>query len=199
MEFSFENISFYLILILPGLISLKVFHLIIPVHQKEASKDILDGLFYSSLNALILVPVYFFLINLEDILGVFIYFILYALMLLVSTLFPFIIYKVRIKGSVSQKFLLPHPTSWDYYFGLRKTCFVLIHLKDGKTVGGYYGKNSFASASPKEGDIYIEKVYKINKDNTFGDPIPDSNGLLITKENYDFIELYKINIGVKNE
>jgi len=199
MEFSFENISFYLVLILPGLISLKIFHLIVPIHQKESSNDILDGLFYSSINALILVPVYFIMLYLEDTLGILIYFILYALMLLVSIFFPFAIYKIRTKGYISNKLLLPYATSWDYYFGLREPCFVLIHLKDGKKVGGYYGQNSYASASPKEGDIYIEKVFKINKDSTFGDPISESSGLLITKENYDFIELYKINKGEKNE
>ena len=88
------------------------------------------------------------------------------------------------------KFQLPFPTAWDYFFNQRETCFILFHLKDGSKIAGYFGKDSFACAFPKHGDIYVELVYQLDKDGKFGGPIKDSKGLLITKEEYSFVEIF---------
>jgi hypothetical protein len=60
------------------------------------------------------------------------------------------------------------PTAWDYQFGrLRKAHWVLVKLKDGSMVGGFFGTHSFASSDPEERDIYIEQVYRIDQDSTW--------------------------------
>ncbi|MEQ9091358.1 MAG: DUF6338 family protein [Balneola sp.] len=189
MDFSFENISFYMILILPGLVSLKVFNLIVPIKRRSTSENLLDGLFYSSLNAIILIPFYFFILGLEFKYGLV---VLYCLMLLISFLSPFIVYSFWIKKSISKKLLLPFPTPWDYFFNKREPCFILIHLKSGHKIGGFYGENSYANAFPDNGDIYLETTYSVTKNGEFGKPIPDSKGLIVTRDEYVFIELFNI-------
>jgi len=67
---------------------------------------------------------------------------------------------------------------------------MLIHLKDDSMIGGYYGTNSYASTSPDERSVYLEKVYKINSDGTFGQEIQDSFGLVISKDDYKYIEFF---------
>jgi len=67
---------------------------------------------------------------------------------------------------------------------------MLIHLKDDSMIGGYYGQNSYASSSIDEESIYLEKVYKIKPDGTFGEEIQDSFGLVISKDNYKYIEFF---------
>lgn len=67
---------------------------------------------------------------------------------------------------------------------------MLIHLKDDSMIGGYYGQNSYASTSPDEQSVYLEKVYKIKPDGTFGEQIQDSFGLVISKDDYKYIEFF---------
>lgn len=67
---------------------------------------------------------------------------------------------------------------------------MLIHLNNGKLIGGYYGLNSYATSFPNQGDVYLEVVYKVKEDGTFEEAIEDSYGLLLTKDQY--IEIFSV-------
>jgi len=59
------------------------------------------------------------------------------------------------------------PTAWDYkFYNTTTPQWVIVTLKDGSTVGGLFGGNSFASSEGPERDLFIEKVYKIPNDST---------------------------------
>jgi hypothetical protein len=83
-----------------------------------------------------------------------------------------------------------YPTGWDYFVHQRRSCFMIIHLKDDNMIGGYYGENSYTSTFPNEPSIYLEKAFKINPDGTFGSEIADSFGLVISKEDFKYIEFF---------
>lgn len=195
MEISIEQISLFLVFVLPGLISLKVFSLIVPTKTRGVSEFLFDGLFYTSLNLIFLIPIYFYLLRFEESLDYWVFVIFYFSMLLLSIGFPFFVYWLYSKESFTKRFLLPFPTSWDYFFIKRESCFIIFHLKDGEKIGGYYGEKSYSCSYPDEGSIYIEAVFKVNKDGTLGDKIEGTKGLLITKDQYDFIEMFEIPIG----
>ena len=73
------------------------------------------------------------------------------------------------------------PTAWDYQFGrLREAHWVLVELKDGSTVAGFFGTHSFASSDPEERDVFIEQVYRIDEDNTWH-PMKLGHGTLIAR------------------
>jgi hypothetical protein len=55
----------------------------------------------------------------------------------------------------------PIPTGWDWIFSTTDPCFVLITLKEGTEIAGYFGDRSMASSDPEHRDIYIERVYKL--------------------------------------
>ena len=60
------------------------------------------------------------------------------------------------------------PTAWDYQFGrMREAHWVLVRLKDGGSVAGFFGTRSFASSDPEERDIFIEQVYRIDEDSNW--------------------------------
>jgi hypothetical protein len=59
-------------------------------------------------------------------------------------------------------------------------------------IGGYFGENSYATSFPNEGDVYLETVYRIQDDGTFGEPIDLSRGLLIRRDEYTHIEIFGI-------
>ncbi|MDE0684892.1 MAG: DUF6338 family protein, partial [Candidatus Poribacteria bacterium] len=76
--------------------------------------------------------------------------------------------------------------------------FVLGQLKDGNKFGGYYGFKSYVTSFPTEGDIYLETVYRVDKDGKFEAAIDGSDGAVIRKDQYDLIEFFKTPGGIKN-
>ena len=80
------------------------------------------------------------------------------------------------------------PTSWDYCFSEQKSLWVIITLKSGKIIYGLFGENSFASSDPYERDIYIEKIYNVDKNMKWVDNEGRSEGIYIAKEEIDTIE-----------
>lgn len=80
----------------------------------------------------------------------------------------------------------------DFFFDQREPGFVLVHLTDGKLLGGYWGSNSYAGSFPNDGDIYLEAVYTIDEAGEFGDPIPNTRGVLLRKEQYFYVELFSV-------
>jgi len=64
-------------------------------------------------------------------------------------------------------------------------------LKNGNLVAGYWGPGSYASAFPEQDDLYVSAVYKVDANGRIGDPIPSTNGLLIARDEYTYIELLK--------
>jgi hypothetical protein len=69
---------------------------------------------------------------------------------------------------------------------------MLIHLTDGSVVGGYWGEQSYASSYPEQGDLYLSAVYKVDDSGQFEAPLEDTDGLLIRKDQYSYLELFKV-------
>jgi len=54
------------------------------------------------------------------------------------------------------------PTTWDLQFGrMNEPHWVLVTMKDGSQVAGYFGGRSCASSDPPWGDLYIEQVMSV--------------------------------------
>jgi hypothetical protein len=70
---------------------------------------------------------------------------------------------------------------------------MLIHIKDGRVIGGLYGPDSFASSYPEREDIYLEEIWKIDEEGKFLGKIADTKGLLINADIIEYIELFNIN------
>lgn len=68
----------------------------------------------------------------------------------------------------------------------------MIHLKNGQMVGGFYGPDSYATSFPNHGDIYLEAVYRVDETGTFVEPIESTQGLLISRDEYSYIELLSV-------
>ena len=58
-------------------------------------------------------------------------------------------------------------SAWDWRFANCADCFVMVVMKDGIKWAGYLGKQSFISSIPTERDIFLEKVYTIEDDNSW--------------------------------
>ena len=187
-----NSILIFIFFFLPGFISIKIwslFHI-----RKEVSQHILiyDCIFFSILNFVILSPIAIPLFNYGWYKINFFLFVLFILLydFIAPFSWPFLWRYLRNQKFLYKYFQLPYSTAWDYFIDQRKSCFVLIHLYDDSMIGGYYGLNSYATPSIDEGSIYLERVYKINSDGTFGDEIQNSFGLVISKCDYKYLELF---------
>jgi len=185
-------ILLFVFFFLPGFVSLKVWSLFYRQGKIEYNVFLYDCLFFSVTNLGILSPIVVPFLMYVDVkshpalVGLFI--LLYSFV--APMLWP-CCWHWLINRKLVYKFLeLPYPTAWDYFIHQRKCCFVLIHLKDDNMIGGYYGRNSYASTSPDEQSIYLERVFKVNADGTFAEEVPDSFGLVISKTDYKYIEFF---------
>jgi hypothetical protein len=79
------------------------------------------------------------------------------------------------------------PTAWDYkFYNTREPVWVQVELLDGKKICGLFGTSSFASSTPKERDVYIEKAVVI-KDGRW-QPLERSDGVWINGSQVKCIE-----------
>lgn len=96
----------------------------------------------------------------------------------------------KLKCNVS----LPIPSAWDYFFSQQEAFHVIVTLIDDTKVYGYFGSKSYSSSDCDERDIYLEKTYKQDGDNVWGED-DESAGILIHQSQIRAIEFLQ---GVKN-
>lgn len=201
MDFNLTNLFFILTLIIPGIISIKVYDLFVATDRTKipATHYILDAMLFSILNNIVILPI---LLLFSDILNIYSiqslekfylenkfngFFLYIFIFIFVPIILPVILIGIRkqIPG------LSPHKTAWDCFFSKKPACFILVHLKNGSFMGGLYSENSYVNAFPKSNDLYIEETWKINEDGTFVEKIAGTKGFYVCKEDYDYIEFFE--------
>ena len=82
----------------------------------------------------------------------------------------------------------PVPSAWDNAFRTRSACFVRARLKSGTWVGGWYGRNSHASAYPHPGDLFLETAREMRSDGGFGPRVQRTGGLYLRMDDVEILE-----------
>lgn len=83
------------------------------------------------------------------------------------------------------------PTAWDYTFEHEEPAWVIVRLKDGSIVYGFWGTESFAGDERGERDLFVEAVFKPANSGHW-QPIPDTGGILIKANEIATIEFRRI-------
>lgn len=188
-----ESWTLFLVMIVPGLISMHVYRLLFAAREIDWKNGLVQALFYSSLNTVaclpILVPIHQdnFLKNHPN----WYLAILMMVLLVIPVAWPFLYRRLLGWRWLASKIQLPYPTAWDYFFDRRIPVFVLVQLRNGSKIGGYYGLQSYATSFPTEGDIYLEIVYSVDENGKFIKPTEASDGAIIRKDQYELIEFFK--------
>ncbi|HFL4946123.1 TPA: DUF6338 family protein [Escherichia coli] len=190
----------FVLFIMPGFISMRVYRLFHPSIDLDTSKVLIDVVSYSCINfSFLLIPIY--LIETNDIFlkHPILYYIFYFLVLIViPVLLPVVLLKIRNWEKV--KNILPHPIgrSWDYFFSTRQRCWVLVTLKNGKKYGGFYGSDSFASNSPEPEQIYLEKHWALDENGDFDHELADTLGIIILTNEIESVEFIEVKLHSPN-
>ena len=187
-----ESYTLFLVLVVPGLITMHVYRLLFAAREIDWKGGLVQALFYSSLNLAVSLPI-LVPIHRHNFLEEHPYWYVAWLMVVLLVLpvaWPFL-YQVLLRWQwLASKIQLPYPTAWDYFFGRREPVFVLVQLRNGTRLGGYYGLRSYATSFPTDGDIYLETVYHVDEDGKFKESIEGSSGVLIRKDQYELIEFF---------
>ena len=84
-----------------------------------------------------------------------------------------------------------HPVSkpWDYVFGKKQSYWVIVHLNDGRRIGGRFDTNSFASTDPAKEQIYLEELWNLDENGGFAKRVDRTGGIIISEDSILAVEL----------
>ena len=189
----FDNFSSFLFLFIPGFISLKIYDLFVPNERRDFSKSIVEVIAYSTFNLVVLFPIINeintnnFYIN-HPILS-------YSLLLIGFIIMPILWACIYLKiinwKTISSLIIHPILRPWDLKFSEGHPAWIIVHLKDGRLIGGIYQENSYASSYPAEEQIYLEQVWKLDQDGKFIEAVERSKGIIIFKNDITAVEFYE--------
>ena len=188
-----DKLQLFLMFVVPGFISIKIYDLIIPGERRDFSKAIVEAIAYSSINFALLSWL-IALINSGDFSSK--HQIIYAILIIIimfgfPVLWTVLFLKITEWKPIASKIYHPIQKPWDWYFRKGEPCWVIVHLKDGRKIGGKYDENSFASSFPAEEQIYLEEIWRLDKKGAFIEQTERSKGMIIFKEEILSVEFFK--------
>lgn len=191
---SLETVFYTCMFLLPGFIVKSIIDTLIPPSKHNDSKYFFSCLLYSIVNCAIWSWAYLLLNKISKVHSTVYWIFLLAITVVGATLLAIFIGGVKQRGFIERLFakmkvnkIHPVPTAWDYYFSKQKESWIIVTLKNGKTIYGKFSNHSFASSDAEERDLYIEKTYNIKEDMTWVED-DKSNGILVTKDEVETIE-----------
>ncbi|NPE28968.1 hypothetical protein HNV12_13590 [Methanococcoides sp. SA1] len=189
MDFTdIDQIVWFLIFFVPGFVSLKVYDLLIPNVRRDFSKSLFDAIVYSAFNyafwswAIVIMYTGNTYTSYPKLHLIFIIFIF----LISPIVWPLSYLKVLRWGPIKNRVLHPCPNAWDYVFSKRNEEWVIVHLKDGRTIAGIFSSKSFASSYPAKEQIYLEDIWKLDDNGAFKESL--NNSLLVLNDEIMGIE-----------
>ncbi len=188
-----DKLMLFLIFILPGFVSMKVYDLLIPSPRRDFSKSLVEVLSYSALNfgALSWLIYLIHQNNFPTDHKYWYLFLLFWIMAGVPVLWPFAILKVFSIPFVAKYVIHPVSKPWDFVFGKKQPYWVIVHLKDGRRIGGRFDTNSFASSDPAKEQIYLEELWKLDDDGGFTGRVDRTGGIIISDDSILAVEFFK--------
>lgn len=178
-----DNIVNFIMLFMPGFIFIETNNLLVASEDMDFSQNLYKVVAYS---VIFCGPTYLVCASFSE----YSTYICVIGLILIPIFTPFFIKLIRSTDSVQNHILRQENSAWDYVFSSRKTYWVILHLKDGKNIGGLYATQSFTSSFPHTKDIYLEELWHLNKKNKFTRKIPQSAGLWISAEEISSIEFF---------
>ncbi|MBN2287445.1 MAG: hypothetical protein JXI43_13420 [Tissierellales bacterium] len=188
-----NNLIFFILFFVPGFISIKIYDFLVLGERRDFSKSFAEAIGYSCLNygafswLLIIIHSNNFQVNNPILYFIFIFLILFIFPIIWPILFLGVLKFKPLKRYFNK--LIPKP--WDYVFLKREPFWIIIHLKNGNRVAGIYDMDSFASLYPVEEQIYLQQVWRLDKNGKFIEAIERSRGVIVMREEIALIEFFK--------
>jgi len=188
-----DKLVLFLVFFIPGFVSIRIYDLLVPGEQRDFSKCLFDAIGYSTLNfaALFWLIIIIHSKNFYAHYKIWYFICLFLIVFIIPILWPILLLKLSNNKRIAQYIRDPIQKPWDYVFGKREAFWIIIHLKDGRKIGGRYDTNSFSSSYPSEEQIYLEEVWKLDENGIFIEAIENSKGVIVSSKEISFIEFFK--------
>ncbi len=188
-----DKLILFLVFFVPGFVSLKVYDLLIPGEQRDFSKSLFEVIAYSALNYAVLswLIVWIYSENFYQTHRVWFFVFVVLIMFAFPTAWPVFYTQLWKWKSISKFIIHPFKKPWDYVFSKGEPYWVIIHLKNGRKIGGKFDSKSFASSFPAEEQIYLEEVWELDEKEKFRKPILRSAGMIVFSNEILAIELFR--------
>lgn len=189
-----DKMVLFLILFIPGFISLKIYDLLVSSERRNYSQSLFEVISYSAINFAALSWLIIF-IHSDNFYTKYIevYFLsIFVILFIAPILWPFLILKLLSWKLVAKLIVHPVRKPWDYVFSKKEPYWMIIHLKDGRKIGGKFDDKSFASSNPSEEQIYLEEVWKLEGDGTFSEMVERTKGIIILSDEILSVELFEM-------
>jgi hypothetical protein len=180
-------------LFLPGFVSLKVDRLIQPASPTSVGEMVIEAFAYSLINAgLLSWAVFRASAELSETPPDYVHAATYAALICVigPAAWP-IVFRFVQRSAARRGWVLGQDRyAFDYAFRGPRTRWVIVHLNDGRLVGGYFGLKSYATTEPQSGHIYLEELWQLDDAGRFVAVIPGSRGAIFRPTDYVWVEMF---------
>lgn len=168
MTFStFDAVVFTVAFVVPGFVCSTVLSLLVPRRDPNAKQWTLEFLTLSCFNNALWSWLIVLLVNAEmwrshpGWLAVCVFLVLFVS----PTGLALVIGKLHQRDAISRVLswlgfdtVSRIPTAWNYHFGRERPSWIIVTLKSGSRIYGFFGLQSFAGNDPNARDLYIEAV-----------------------------------------
>ena len=188
-----DKLALFLIFFIPGFISIKIYDLLVPGEKRDFTKSLFEVIGYSALNfaAFSWLIIIIHAKELYDLQPKLYFMVLFLILFIAPILWPIIVLRLLTWKPIAKFVIHPIQKPWDYIFGKKESFWMIVHLKDGRKIGGRYDTNSFASSYPADEQIYLEEVWKLDEKGKFIETIDRTKGILILSKDISSIELFQ--------
>ena len=179
--------------ILPGAISMYVYGLKVPQKEFKLQERVAEAICFSLLNFMLVgLPTLAILDSdwvarrfwVEWLLPI-------AGFVIAPVAWPFILVALLQSAEARGWIAVRAKTAWDDYFSRhRRGCWIQVELTDGRIVGGRFDRDSYASAFPDPGHLYIEELWQIDENGNFTGRLPGGAGVLLRPSDYRLVRVF---------
>jgi hypothetical protein len=190
--FEVNKIILLIIFFVPGFISMKIYPLLIATDKTNFKDAIMEAVGFSAINFASFSWLIILIHSNDFPKNHFTWYLIFCIFIIfIMPIFWTIIYVKIAKSKKLRKYILnPSKLPWDAYFEQKKSCWVVVNLKNGERIGGVYSDNSFASAYPHKEQIYIQEQWLFDEKGNFKKKRKRTNGVLILGDEIKTIEFY---------
>jgi hypothetical protein len=96
-----------------------------------------------------------------------------------------------IQPRLSKVFTNPVPKPWDVVFRGLGESWIIIHMADGRRVGGRYAKGSQASSYPAEEQLYLKEVWQLDEEDRFIRKVDRTGGVIVGMKDDKALEFFE--------
>lgn len=184
----------FVVFIIPGFIAWRTYQWRQPQGEQKATDAIVGIVAFSVLTSLLWYQVHWAAWP-SNVLGV----ALFAAQVFVTPIVIALIYQSAVEFCAARNWITsPHPRAWDFVFNSlahRKRgtgengLFLVVTLKNGDKVGGFFADPGFASLWPYDRDLFLGQTWEL-EDGKPARAVAGSIGLYVDAGNIDAIEVF---------